>query len=104
MKWVKRWMEIEILISTCYYGRPAGENQNVICGERWKTLPSLLGIFTLDVIYLLSVSALAGRKMKKLAFRSIKEISYDQSRMRAGSSEQWTLGCILQRVFKLVLL
>lgn len=71
------------------------DSRNVICGERWKTLPSLLGIFTLDSICLLSVSALAGRKMKKLAFRSIKEISYDQWLIRAGSSEKQILGCIL---------
>lgn len=94
MKWVKRWMETEILIHTRIIEVPL-ENQNVICGERWNTLPSLLGIFTLDFIYLLSVSALAGRKMKKLAFRSIKEISYDQWLIRAGSSEQQALGCIL---------
>ena len=50
------------------------ENQKVTW-EKWKTLPSLLGIFTLEIIYLLSVRASASRKMKKLAFRSIKAIS-----------------------------
>lgn len=88
-------METEILTSTCDYSRPTGHSQNVTCGEGWKTLPSLSGIFTLDVIHLLSVSASASRKMKKLAFRSIKEISYDQWLIRAGSSKREALACIL---------
>lgn len=87
-KWFRKWKEIEILISMSLQKVHWRENQDVTCGETWRTLPSLLGIFTLDVIYLLSVSALAGRKMKKLAFKSIKEISYDQWLIRAGSSEQ----------------
>lgn len=67
------------------------ESQHAVCGERWKAVPPLSGIFTLDVIYLLLVSTFAGTKMKKCAFRSIKEISYDQWLIRAGSSKQEAL-------------
>lgn len=74
-------------------GLPGGIR--VSLAGRWTTLPTWWGTLTLDVLYLLSGSALAGRKMKKLAFGSMKEISSNQWEIRAGSSEPCGLSCIL---------